>query len=291
MKQDCSIKGCNNKLIARGWCSKHYQRWRVHGDVQRLPYQSVKQVCSIEECDNEVRAREWCSTHYYKWRNHGDPLYKYVPVRTTGPGTECVFMGCTSEIHKRHFCKRHYGWVTYNIGHLHGKTCAVDGCDKPHRCQGWCGTHYQRWLKYGDAERPRYQALSLEDFMNKRIDKSNDCWEWLSSKTKCGYGRLQMGPTKIDARYPWRTDLEALGFDAKQYVRAHRVAYALWVKAPINAGSVIHHSCHNRGCVNPNHLQEVSQFENAAEMLDRQAMLKEIRQLKKHIRDLEKDAT
>ena len=26
----CSIEGCNTKHLARGWCSKHYQRWRVH---------------------------------------------------------------------------------------------------------------------------------------------------------------------------------------------------------------------------------------------------------------------
>tara|TARA_R110002020_G_C15932415_1_gene743923 strand:+ start:305 stop:688 length:384 start_codon:yes stop_codon:yes gene_type:complete len=126
--------------------------------------------------------------------------------------------------------------------------------------------------------------------MNKRIDKSNDCWEWLGSKHSSGYGRLRMGPTNIDTRFPWRTNLEALGFEGKQYVRAHRVAYALWVKAPINAGSVIHHSCHNRGCVNPNHLQEVSQFENAAEMLERKTYLKEIRKLKKRIQELEDDA-
>lgn len=28
----CSIGGCGRKVIARGWCSKHYQRWSNHGD-------------------------------------------------------------------------------------------------------------------------------------------------------------------------------------------------------------------------------------------------------------------
>lgn len=30
--QICSIDNCNNKVLARGWCSKHYQRWKNHGD-------------------------------------------------------------------------------------------------------------------------------------------------------------------------------------------------------------------------------------------------------------------
>lgn len=28
----CSIKGCGKPLRARGWCVKHYNRWRRHGD-------------------------------------------------------------------------------------------------------------------------------------------------------------------------------------------------------------------------------------------------------------------
>lgn len=28
----CSIEGCKRKLYARGWCSRHYQRWARFGD-------------------------------------------------------------------------------------------------------------------------------------------------------------------------------------------------------------------------------------------------------------------
>ena len=28
----CVIDGCEKGAIARGWCPKHYQRWRAHGD-------------------------------------------------------------------------------------------------------------------------------------------------------------------------------------------------------------------------------------------------------------------
>lgn len=31
-KSTCSVDGCEVPARSRGWCSKHYQRWRAHGD-------------------------------------------------------------------------------------------------------------------------------------------------------------------------------------------------------------------------------------------------------------------
>lgn len=28
----CTVDGCTSKHVARGWCHKHWQRWRAHGD-------------------------------------------------------------------------------------------------------------------------------------------------------------------------------------------------------------------------------------------------------------------
>lgn len=28
----CSFEECGQQTVCRGWCSKHYQRWRKHGD-------------------------------------------------------------------------------------------------------------------------------------------------------------------------------------------------------------------------------------------------------------------
>lgn len=30
--RECSIDGCHSRVVARGWCSRHYQRWKNHGD-------------------------------------------------------------------------------------------------------------------------------------------------------------------------------------------------------------------------------------------------------------------
>lgn len=29
---ECSIEGCSGAVRARGWCAKHYRRWRINGD-------------------------------------------------------------------------------------------------------------------------------------------------------------------------------------------------------------------------------------------------------------------
>ncbi len=32
MKNSCAISDCHSPALARGWCKKHYDRWRRHGD-------------------------------------------------------------------------------------------------------------------------------------------------------------------------------------------------------------------------------------------------------------------
>lgn len=32
------------------------------------------------------------------------------------------------------------------------RTCSIDGCEKPAKGRGWCGMHYQRWIRHGAVE-------------------------------------------------------------------------------------------------------------------------------------------
>lgn len=64
------------------------------------------------------------------------------------------------------------------------------------------------------------------------------CWEWTGAKTAAGYGQFTR---------------------RKEY--AHRHAYEDLV-GPIPEGLVIDHLCRNPSCVNPDHLEPVTQREN-----------------------------
>lgn len=74
-----------------------------------------------------------------------------------------------------------------------------------------------------------------------RVDKTAGCWLWKGSKTRTGYGNLQIEAGKWDY--------------------AHRVSYRL-AHGEIPPGRVIDHLCRVRNCVNPDHLEAVTQAVN-----------------------------
>ncbi len=42
-------------------------------------------TCSVEECPHQVVSRGWCHKHYVRWRRHGDPLRTNQPKRDGYP--------------------------------------------------------------------------------------------------------------------------------------------------------------------------------------------------------------
>ena len=80
--------------------------------------------------------------------------------------------------------------------------------------------------------------LTQQDFdrFQAKIAFSDECWLWTASKTHAGYGRF---------RLPMRT------------ISAHRVSYE-WFKGPIPIDKQIDHLCRVRLCVNPEHLELVT---------------------------------
>lgn len=78
MAKPCKIDGCSSPASGRGWCSKHYQRWRRHGDPEHQTVYTTNtrhqdKPCAVDGCHDIAVARGWCKMHWTRWKRHGNP--------------------------------------------------------------------------------------------------------------------------------------------------------------------------------------------------------------------------
>lgn len=67
----CVIDGCDTAVHGHGWCFKHYQRWRAHGDPQWEPARHTE--CAVDRCGKQPRSvtAALCEAHYMRLRRNG----------------------------------------------------------------------------------------------------------------------------------------------------------------------------------------------------------------------------
>jgi len=90
----------------------------------------------------------------------------------------------------------------------------------------------------------KYPALTfngrLPDAFWSKVDKTDQCWVWLGAISSSGYGMI-----RID----------------RKYHLVHRLSYANHAKG-VPEGMVVDHMCHNKICVNPQHLRLTTHGQN-----------------------------
>lgn len=122
--------------------------------------------------------------------------------------------------------------------------CAYEGCTKPRRARGYCGSHLSRIHRHGTVALPtmddRFWPLVLMP-----VNYVDGCWQWTGTRQSGGYGKWS----------PHRG----------QHLLAHRWSYER-IRGPIPAGLHLDHLCRITYCVNPWHLEPVTAAENTRRM-------------------------
>lgn len=165
---------------------------------------------------------------------------------------ECSVPVCDRPAKVRGLCRGHYqrfmrtgDWPTTPLERKQpGLLCDVPGCGRKHEAKGLCHSHY--------AELKRSGVRPTEPIV-LRSDKTARFWAKVLPPDANGC-RIWAGGTDGDGRYG--------GFwDGRRVVRAHRWAYEQH-HGPLPDGVVLDHLCRVTRCVNPDHLEPVTQQVN-----------------------------
>lgn len=167
-------------------------------------------------------------------RSAGSRMSKYMPATLAVPCPEC-----DAPTDFRCYSARSHGFDRKEPHRVRGRT---------ERMALSAATHERREM------RPRLEIRSIADrILDSVVVDEEGCWLWRKKINRGGYGQIKTQNSRRSA---------------------HRVSYEEFV-GPIPAGLVVDHLCHlgdgsciggqtcrHRRCVNPQHLQVVTQGEN-----------------------------
>lgn len=157
---------------------------------------AAKGICSIDNCGKRVIARLYCSAHYNRWRRHGDPLGGLTPDGAPMQFVQMVMDSETDEcVLWPYGHARGYGYIHVGQSHppTHRYVCELkhgpppnENLDAAHRCgiKLCCNPRHIRW-----ATR---QENCLEKHEHGTMRKgANHHWSKFSPEDVAGMRRLE----------------------------------------------------------------------------------------------------
>lgn len=172
----------------------------------------------------------------------------------------CAFSACGRKVKAANLCQRHYdqfraGVPLKEIAVLgtNGSTCVFPGCTRKPVAKNLCSSHWAQSSRRGSLSPIITDETEEERWLRSfLIDAKSGCWNFIKNGKGAGkgtnagrgYGQFWWaGKKKMAHRYSWER-----------------------VNGPIPAGMQLDHLCRNTHCVNPAHLQVVTQYENLLRM-------------------------
>jgi len=168
----CSVDGCDRDVYvkSRGWCSVHYNRWRVHGDVgatSRIVGDDVARFWSKVDKRGDNECWMWTGrvvsrtiygafrvagtmvyAHRWSYEHHVGPIPRNHQIDHLCGVHLCVNPARLEAVTQAENLRRQ---LIASGGY--DRRCTEPGCTRKHRCYGMCNMHYLRWKKAGRPAR------------------------------------------------------------------------------------------------------------------------------------------
>lgn len=269
---ECIQEDCSDKVVSRGYCSKHYTRFRKYGSpdiVMTRGSSSVEPKIRFEakySMDNDgcwiwtgaTNGNGWATfsvggkavlAHRYSYEIFKGPIPDGFEVTRT---CEAPVGLCVNPDHLELVSNNPVERFWKNVGHPDDSSCwNWLSAGFVYRVEG--KAHSPRKFAYeltvgpvegvlyslcGNARciRPEHSGTAQDRFWAK-VDKNADgCWYWTGSKLPKGYPHCT--------------------YEGKS-LYAHRLTYE-WAGGILKENHLLVHTCRHLDCVNPDHIEQIS---------------------------------
>lgn len=217
----------------------------------------TQRICDVDGCERKHQARGYCGSHY-----NSIVSTQRHPSKTYRCGT------CDAEVVKRVDARRPVRFCSYQCRDAYSVEHEV-GAFSPDRAPTYIKLPATHPVRLRMAMTPLRRAFTDGDWagvlsaLEAKAVKVDDCWLW-PQRQRAGYGYVSIKPRM------WSV---------------HRLAMSASLGRDLPSHEPVHHKCAEPLCFNPVHLQVVTPQENAAEMLERRAYQRRIKDLEDALRE------
>jgi hypothetical protein len=156
----CDVWDCQRPARTNGLCKLHYQRqyrgMPLDAPIRKIP--DRPKTCRMYKCFREIVAHELCATHYQRQRSKkalDDPLRVQAKPKEF---VICSENDCDKPHKANGYCNMHYQRYFQGIGLNSKETqrfCKHPGCENPHNRHGYCDFHANRLYRGIPLDAPR----------------------------------------------------------------------------------------------------------------------------------------